>query len=123
MVTKEEETDLAMETETEFFTCACPHGCGKPTKNIRTDSRVLERMARCEECTTPEHRKAHPDLYRKESARVITPPAPFDPEEVALDLRIAREQQEQNLAVAKQRWRESLPEKFRDAETSHPKIL
>lgn len=106
----------------KFFNCACPCGCTRLTKSPKTNSEVLERRARCTTCSEPAHRKEHPSPGQKESARVITPFIPYDDEDIEIDRRIAAEQQRQILADAQKRWRESLPEKFRDSHTDHPKV-
>lgn len=89
----------------------------------RTDSPVLLRRARCLQCSKPEHKAQHPTGYEDTAPRPLTVqpeiPAPLQ----RLDAEIAASQRQQIFAAALQKWRDSLPEKFRESTTDHPKIL
>lgn len=119
---EEEVTATSLE---EFFPCACPCNCGKPSEQIRTNSAVLSRHARCYKCKYPNHRKKYPVQGKIEvdAPRTITFQTPLDSEERAIDVAIAEKQKREIYKNAWNKWRESLPEKFRDATTDHPKII
>lgn len=55
--------------------------------------------------------------------RMVTHPASSDPELARLDYEIAKQQRHEIRTQQLQRWRDSLPEKFRYARTDHPDVV
>lgn len=124
MSTENTDFDVTTVEEPRFLACACPHGCATVTGLRDTGSAALARHARCEACSTEEHLNEFPskrldeNVTRKSINELYVPTA-----------------EEQEAAKSAQRevfgeiwmsqwnaWQNSLPEKFRNAETEHAQV-
>lgn len=84
---------------------------------------MLAQRARCITCSRDEHRSQYPTTFDGPAARPITVEPAVPPALLRLDQEIANRQREEIHQAALARWRECLPEKFRESTTDHPKIL
>lgn len=107
-----------------FLPCACTCGCSLPTSVPAMGSRALARHARCESCAEPAHLAAHPTVTTTVSA-IASLTQKYTPteEEQSLARAAAAEVHQEIWATQWAAWQASLPEKFKDAETSHPQVL
>jgi DNA replication protein DnaC len=109
------------------FACPCDCGCGNDTPlaaSLARGSAAAARM-RCPQCTRAGHVPVENAAVAAATRRVrVFEPQQEDPVFVERDRQILREEAEQRRAQASQAWRDSLPEKFRDAgqETLHPQV-
>lgn len=110
---------------TRTLPCACPCGCTQDSGIKDVGSDVVARHARCDTCGATEHAEQFPLMPPPGSplARPVTELYVPTPEELALDAKIAEEQRRQLFNAGLARWEESLPDKFRGATSTNPKML
>jgi DNA replication protein DnaC len=118
------EADMAEETNrSSHYPCACPHGCTVPSTLPRLNSAALARHARCAGCATDEHLAQWPTLGSGARAnRAVTDV--YQPSRGEKQAAIAAQREVFTEIWSEQwrRWQESLPEKFKHAETNHPHV-
>ena len=107
-----------------FYPCACPCGCTATSLLPDLGSAALARHARCADCATDEHLAAFPDPAAAAAAVVPALTNLYVPSraERALATAAQREVYEEIWTQQWDRWRASLPEKFRDADTEHSQV-
>lgn len=107
-----------------FFPCSCTCGCKNDSIVPFTGSEVLARHARCADCSTDEHIEKYPSTAHKDKH------APKDITEVYVPSRAEQKAaKEAQLEVYEEiwnrqweSWQNSLPEKFKNAETEHTQV-
>lgn len=118
-------TETTEATAPEFYPCACPHGCSAPSTLPWMGSVALGRHARCVECGTDEHIAKFPTPVSKSAAahgRTTTDLYVPSKAEKSLASEARREIYNEIWSQQWDRWYNSLPEKFKDAETEHPQV-
>jgi hypothetical protein len=121
-------SDAAGDTEpTRMYVCVCPCGCTAPSTLPWLGESPLARHARCATCGTDRHLAAHPagdaDRDAVHRSRAITDLYVPTPADVAAATEARREVHQEIWTSQWDRWQASLPVKFRNAETSHPKVV
>lgn len=111
----------------EFYVCACPCGCSAPSTLPWMRSVSLGRHARCSACGTDAHQAAHRALVTPVGQAAPVPRALtnlYVPTKAETDLAFAAQKEVRDEIWQAQwaRWQASLPEKFKDANTEHPKV-
>lgn len=117
-------SDNDFEENPKLYPCACTCGCVKDSTVAWTHSEVLGRHARCAECAEEAHMNAHPSVNVKDKN------VPKDITEVYVPTRAEQKAaKEAQLEVYKEiwnnqweSWQNSLPEKFKNAETEHSQV-
>lgn len=103
--------------------CACTcASCGN-TKVISMDIPVLRAHAKCAKCLSPEHAKHFPGT-RFPMPVSKAKQSKYEPreEDIVLEREEVLKEKERLWGEAWERWQSSLPEKYRDATVSHPKL-
>jgi len=121
---------IADETETKILVCTCSCGCQKETGIPDLNIPALTRHTRCSECSHPEHTAQYPEAVESSKAnegmrgtRPITELYELTEEEKEKAQAARLESMRDIWRSQWRKWQESLPEKFRDAETEHPQVL
>lgn len=117
------EEPVVLEADPEFYPCACPHGCANTSTLPWMSSKPLGRHARCEECASEDHLAkfpaANPRASQVSQGSMSTEMYVPSKNERDESLEARREVYEEIWTRQWERWQESLPEKFRHAETEH----
>lgn len=111
------------ETET-FYPCVCSCGCSKNSTVNMSISKILAKHARCADCSIEEHMDKYPIVAAKDKK------TPKDITEVYVPSKAEREAaKEAQMEVYEEiwnsqweAWQDSLPEKFKNAETEHAQV-
>lgn len=124
MTDKDIEFDVTTVEEPRFLICACPHGCSTLTDIRDTGSVALARHARCEACGADAHIAEYPtkradDTENRKSITELYVPTD---DEVAASKAAQREVFSEIWMDQWNAWQNSLPEKFRNAETEHAQV-
>lgn len=127
------ETNLVSTTpvETEvllpkFYPCLCPCKCGRDSLISDRLSPVLSLHARCEPCGNKEHMKANPIAVldtKPEESNLVSLLHKATEEELAIDKQVRDEISKELWDAQWKRWEDSLPDKFRGANTDHTMIV
>jgi DNA replication protein DnaC len=108
-----------------FYACACPCGCKIESTMPDMGSTALARHARCATCGTDAHLSANPasvDPGAAATSRLTTEMYVPTPDEVKIAEEAHREVYTEIWTQQFERWRNSLPEKFQDADTEHAQV-
>jgi len=113
--------------ETTLTNCVCSCECGNQV-TVPTFSPVLQNHARCQQCTTVDHLRNNPrktsNIYTKMMPPIsATPLTRLTVEEERYAVEAQQEIREELLGLAQERWKQSLPEKFRNAHSVRPEVL
>ncbi len=107
----------------KFFPCACPCSCGKDSIVPLIHAEALAKHARCAECGTDAHIAqypihAEPGKQRKNITEI------YEPSDYEKDLARKVRMEEKQAIWERQwtAWQESLPDKFKNAETEHTQV-
>lgn len=108
----------------QYYICACPCGCTKESDMPNLRSTALARHARCTDCGTDAHIDAHPATEGPTGSKAKMTTDIYVPttEEKSIAATAAREVRDEIWAEQWNRWDQSIPEKFRGANTEHPMV-
>lgn len=110
-------------TKNAFFPCVCPCKCGKDSIVPRIGAEALAKHARCNECGLDAHMEKYPIHAEPGKQRKnITEIYELSDYEKELAKKVRMEEKKEIWERQWISWQDSLPDKFKNAETEHSQV-